>query len=298
MLKVANSRKIYNLQLFEIHLIIDTRSTEQYEASHVYSAVSLPSSVSDHFGISEALSFLCEYEKEYGTPSKLNPVILYGNSQKDAFLNTVASTLQELLTKPSLASSVSLTPDQQRWAGQFIRKTKEIWILDGGFAAMQQRYPFMITPDNIDTPFPLEVQERLFWGSRTFQVTDLHLSRMSITHVILDTQTFDRSEFSIPITIFQASVAKEEETVLRMAADFIEETLEQPESILLVNLYGRSTSAAILIAYMILKQQFTFVQAYETIIGFHAHLDQSQMCIRTLKNLANSRNITEGPQNN
>lgn len=289
-IKVIPCNEVYNLQLFEIHLIIDTRTKELFEKEHIETAVSFPPQT--EFSTQQVIEFLQDYEINYGTPSILNPVIIYGYSHTDPFLLHVVHTLRKLLNT-SINQETQISFRLKQWAEQFLRKTKEIWILENGFCAMKTKFPFVIYPNALDIPFPLLVSEKLFWGSRNFKLQDKYLKMMNISHVILDSETFDNSRFSMTITLFEANVSKTSniEQMFRMASDFIEESLLENNSTVLVNLYGRSTSAAILIAWMILKKGLAYWDALQKILSLHSRLDEHQMFLDVLQRLDAPRSI-------
>lgn len=283
--KVVHCNQVYNLQLFEIHLIIDTRSKSLFDKEHIETAVSFEPQAD--FSTQQVIEFLYDYEKNYGTPSILNPVIIYGYSHTDPFLLNVTNTLVQFLKFSSLNDQIKITKQLKQWAEQFLKQTKEIWILENGFDSMKSHFPYCIFPNALDVPFPLLISDCIYWGSRNFKLCDKNLKMMNVSHLILDSNTFDYHRFSIPITLFEANVSNLSniETMFRMAADFIDEALLEGNPTILVNLYGRSTSAAIIIAWMILKKGISFINAIHKITSLYSRLDEKQMFLDVLKQL-------------
>ena len=67
-LRHINLESLFNLPLYEHHLVIDTRSADDYDKGHVVSAVSYPSPVcecSDLEREKTLIKFIKSYVKEY-----------------------------------------------------------------------------------------------------------------------------------------------------------------------------------------------------------------------------------------
>lgn len=63
-----NIENLFNLPLYEHHLVIDTRSTEEYASGHIVSAVSYPSpkcKCSNKEREKTLIKFIKSYVKEY-----------------------------------------------------------------------------------------------------------------------------------------------------------------------------------------------------------------------------------------
>lgn len=66
-------------------------------------------------------------------------------------------------------------------------RAKEIWILDDGYEAFKQEYPFLCGHVDWNALFPLphQVNHNLFLGTRVFPLKKDCLKKLGITHVIL-----------------------------------------------------------------------------------------------------------------
>lgn len=77
----------FNLPLFEHHLVIDTRSTAEYEAGHIATAVSLPApsaeDFSDEFNEALLVKFVCSLVEDGLQPENISPIVLYGDACPD-----------------------------------------------------------------------------------------------------------------------------------------------------------------------------------------------------------------------
>ena len=95
---------IFNLPLFEHHLVIDTRSTEAFAAGHIATAVSLPGPAADQFSdeANEVLlvSFVVELLEDGLQPENISPVVVYGDgvdgSNAQCFMRWLAERLVKL----------------------------------------------------------------------------------------------------------------------------------------------------------------------------------------------------------
>ena len=64
----VNTERLFNLPLYEHHLVIDTRSADEYAGGHIVSAVSYPSPASRCSDLEREqtlIRFIKSYVKEY-----------------------------------------------------------------------------------------------------------------------------------------------------------------------------------------------------------------------------------------
>ena len=66
--KVVGTREVFNLPLYEHHLVIDTRAISDYQDGHIATAVSFPGPSLDTSEVDKEkklIKFIKEYVKEY-----------------------------------------------------------------------------------------------------------------------------------------------------------------------------------------------------------------------------------------
>ena len=82
--KVVSPVKVFNLPLYEHHLVIDTRSEERYLRGHIVSAIHYPSwspTLSDEEQDASLLKFIRQVIDECLRPENPDPVVIYGNGE-------------------------------------------------------------------------------------------------------------------------------------------------------------------------------------------------------------------------
>ncbi len=82
------------------------------------------------------------------------------------------------------------------------RNAKEVWILQGGYSAFKNAYPYLCGLQNISemTPLPHQIEDFLFLGSRAFTISAESLQQLGIlivfrTYLLLSTFTNYSCEF-------------------------------------------------------------------------------------------------------
>ena len=88
-LRVArvNADDVFNLPLYEYHLVIDTRTVVEYERGHIATAASLPAperSSSDSEKERALVLFLAQLVEDGLQPEMVSPVLLYGDGSERA----------------------------------------------------------------------------------------------------------------------------------------------------------------------------------------------------------------------
>lgn len=186
-IKIVSPLKVFNLPLFETYLVMDCRDEVSYRASHVHSSFNYPPLPINSTGTVEEINhhiqrFVDEMSLSY-INERWDPIVLYASTTNEAsmrhmfqfaemlstFIHTKDSSITTI-TEP--ANSVKRNwplevPDMHShnsFISNIVKKTHQIWIVDGGFEVLRHYYPVLCTPtvDNggsllIPLPFQLSI---------------------------------------------------------------------------------------------------------------------------------------------
>ncbi|KAL5502565.1 hypothetical protein EMCRGX_G009361 [Ephydatia muelleri] len=260
---------VFNLPLYEHHLVIDIRQNEEYLRGHIVSAVSYPSpsrECTEKERETTLFDFVRSYVEQYARPENPNPVVIYGDDRLETqshaeWLSTKLCTLKND-RKRIVAYDRSRSDEEHGYDGfEFFCETladatNEIWVLDGGYEGFQSQYGFLC--GNVEFtdlhPLPHQINRYLFLGSRVVPLNASCLSQLGITHVIVsDRQEIEWEEFG-GIQVLRCAVRDVDSE--RMApcwtscVEFIEGARRSGGRVM-VMLHGRSRSASVVMAYLV-----------------------------------------------
>lgn len=232
-LRQVSPEQLFNLPLYEHHLVIDIRSAERFAAGRIATAVSFPSPAL-HCPEEERerglAAFARAYARDYLRPENPNPVVIYGDDSAEDVLHAewLAGRLQRLRAERKTVARldkeegregggrsgvvVEETDGQLDFLEYFCLtiadKAQELWILEGGYDAFYTEYPFLCGHVEFGDMFPLphQISRQLFLGTRVFPLTKDALSKLKITHVIVsDFQDVDWEQLE-GVTVLRCAV--------------------------------------------------------------------------------------------
>ena len=300
-LKTVPPVKIFNLPIYEHHLVIDIRQKEHYDGGRIVSAVSFPSlplSTEEKEREAHLARFIVDLVKECSVPDNPSPVVVYGPSDDCslAHVEWLANRLSKLksasLTVAVLRDSCT-EGDSHDFEGDFdpleyfcrtiVQKTSEIWWIDGGYTAFQMSYPFLCGDISFASmpPIPHEITPNVYMGSRAMSYSKQELDTLGMTHLVavkghpkVDWQSLN----NVPILICDVEDTSSQQMYECWAAvtQFITDAMaENQSSKVLVYIHGRSKSAGVIMAYLIRALGFSLSQAWEHMLSITRKVDRS-----------------------
>ena len=213
-LRKVNLRKVtpedlFNLPLYEHHLVIDTRPQEEYTRGHIATAVSYPSlglNCSEEEREKSLILFIKKYIKEYFRPENPSPIVVYGSEQPDCQLHAewLARRLDMLqkdrkmvakFDSQSAEETYTDTDDKpfnhfEHFCLTIADRAHEIWILDGGYEAFCSEYEFLCGDIDFGSMFPLpyQITKNIFLGTHVMLLTK------SCLKIVSEHQSIDWTE--------------------------------------------------------------------------------------------------------
>lgn len=287
-LRWVKPQDIFNLPLYESYLVIDTRSADDFARGSIATAVSYPSpgdpSVAEEERERRLYVFAKGYASEFCRPENANPVVIYGDAgtMHAQWLATKLSYLQvqrksiTVYQKQGVEEKESFDPLEQ-FCHTVADKVKEIWLLEGGYQAFEEEYPFLC--GNIATeemfPVPHQIDTGLFMGSRVVPLTQDCLRKMRITHMIVSChQELDFKQLE-GIEVLCCDVHDKDTVEMApcwtASCQFIKEARQHDGNVLVI-LHGRSRSASVILAYLIRHNKLNFAAAWQTLSNKCWHL--------------------------
>ncbi len=301
-IKVVATVSVFNLPLYEHHLVIDTRSFEEYQTGHIATAVSFPSprsSCSESEKEAKLIQFAKDYATEYCRPENPNPVVIYGGKEKAESLSHaewLAEKLKSLQQQrnivaiPDSYSTQDSDPDPYNPLETFYQtvadRVKEIWILEGGYESFHNNYPFLCGQVAIEDmyPTPHQITCQLFLGSRVIPMTRNVLKQINISHVIVseyqELDWFELNEFNTLRCEVKDSNQENMIPFWEMCCNFIDGAVTSGGRVLVI-LHGRSRSASIILAYLIKKLGLEFDSAWDNLCKNCWHLIDRSLVYET-----------------
>eukprot|EP00118_Oscarella_pearsei_P023180 m.273994 g.273994 ORF g.273994 m.273994 type:complete len:272 (+) comp40581_c0_seq22:789-1604(+) len=218
---------VFNSYLWD-YLVVDLRSVEEYDKSHLDRAESWSGETEKH----EQQDVVIFYDKD-GTVCK----------------------------KPS-----DLDKKQFERFGE-MPLTRCVWLLEGGYDRFHEEYMFMCSdcPD-CDTRlcYPQRITEHIFLGSRTCADEEEIFKNLKLTHVLnctAECRDHFEDSASVPVTYYRISVEDSLSENLsphfEVAVSFLENVRQSSGRVLVHCSRGVSRSAAFVIAYLIKNNQWT-----------------------------------------
>ena len=279
---------IFNLPLYESYLVIDTRSADAFSRASIATAVSYPApgdpEVTEEERKRRLYVFAKGYASEFYRPENANPVVIYGDAGTvhAHWLATKLSYLQvqrkslTVYQRQGVEEKESFDP-LEHFCHTVADRVKEIWLLEGGYQAFQEEYPFLC--GNIATedmfPVPHQIDTGLFMGSRVVPLTQDCLLKMRITHMIVSCHQELELKQLEGIELLSCDIhdsnTEEMSPCWTASCQFIKEARQKGGRVLVI-LHGRSRSASIILAYLINEFKMDFPAAWETLTKRCWHL--------------------------
>ena len=290
---------LFNLPLYEHHLVIDIRQPVAYALGHIATAVSYPSP-SLECSLDERekglVKFVRGYVKEYLRPENPSPVVVYGdvsNRESQFHAEWLARKLEKLQKDRRVVARVDAadSPDAdvdsyddeqpfnhfEHFCLMIADRAREIWILEGGYDAFRAEYDFLC--GNIEFsdmyPLPHEIDKSLLLGTRVFPITRDSLSKLRITHVIVsqhqDLQWQELEGIQVLACSVRDSNSQDMIPCWTACTKFIAEATATGGRTLVI-LFGRSRSTSVVIAYLIRTLRIKFEDAWSLVCNKCWHL--------------------------
>ena len=313
---------VFNLPLYEHHLVIDVRSPVQYEQGRLVSAVSLPAlplASSEHEREAQLLSFVSKLVRECSSPDNPSPVVVYGNpgEESDAHVVWLADRLGKLKRTALAVSAVGEPPgagkekeerdsessyDPMAYFCQTIAsRTAELWYVDGGYEAFRVKYPYLCGAiEFVDmTPIPHEITPNLYLGSRAMEYNKAALGKLGMTHFVGAAGYSKQVDWEDMVGITTLSCAVEDRDDQRMdgcweaVTEFISRAVEESptETKVVVFLCGRSRSASAIMAYLTRGLGYSLEHAWAHMHRVCRKIDKSLVYWDQLKAWSNNRRL-------
>lgn len=238
-LRRVSPERLFNLPLYEHHLVIDLRSAERFAEGRIATAVSFPSPVLDCREAERErglVAFVRGYARDYLTPENPSPVVVYGDddsAESAVHAEWLAGRLQRLRAERKTVARLDKEEGEAGGGGgggggggvvveeadckldffeyfclTIADRARELWMLEGGYDAFCAEYPFLCGHVEFDDMFPLphQISRQLLLGTRVFPLTKETLAKLKITHVIVsDFQDVDWEQLE-GITVLRCAV--------------------------------------------------------------------------------------------
>lgn len=313
---------VFNLPLYEHHLVIDVRSAAQYEQGRLVSAVSLPAlslPSSDEEREVQLVSFVSKLVRECSTPDNPSPVVVYGEpgEETDAHVQWLADRLGRLKKTALAVAEVEETPGTaqagEEWEGEssydpmayfcqtIASRTAELWHIEGGYEAFKAKYSYLCgTMEFVDmSPIPHEITPNLYLGSRAMVYNKTELQKLGMTHFVGAASCSKQVHWEDMVGITTLSCEVKDTDNQRMegcweaVTEFISRAVaERPaEAKVLVFLCGRSRSASAIIAYLTRGLGYSLEHAWDHVHRVCRKVDRSLVYWDQLKAWSSNRRL-------
>lgn len=252
---------VFNLPLFESYFVIDTRSAELYETGRITTSMSFPWD-----GDRDLAAFLMRVDAEYGMPERRSPIVVVGDELSAAFTAETAARLFAA-TRQALTGHEGIN--------RFLSRAKAVWVVRGGVAAFQQRFPSLcglVAAGNME-PTPHWVAPNLFLGSRAVPHTAASLMRFGVTHMIVSSEC---KEIIPGVSYLRCAVKDEDDQDMAACWEDCLQFILAAHSVggvVLVSLHGRSRSASVVMAWLVRVCNLTTEAAARILKEVCPHID-------------------------
>jgi len=230
-------------------------------------------------------------------PENYSPVILYSDDSEpnEDFLNFadwLKNTLQDLKQR-KLALPI-LGPEEHHrgiveedydpysdYVDQLAKQCNQIWVLDGGYTNFNVQYPFLC--GNVKfadmEPTPHLVLPGIFLGTRGFKIYPNVVNNLGITHLIVAKGLDFSSVKHLCVLECNVEDSNEQDMTSCFAAciGFISSALRSPGTKILVQVYGRSRSASIIMAYLMTQKNMNLLEAFDYVHSKCNTIDKTQV---------------------
>jgi hypothetical protein len=279
--EVVPASRVSNLPLYEVFFVIDCRETIKYESGHIASALNFPPPLPFESKESCLAKFTACASANFCN-DRWDPIVIYGDTSPHVVAHMA------WVTEKLLAFIVSPVPQSVNdWFLRCMsRSARNIWVIGSGYEGFIGLYPPLMVcgPEPAaDKMTPLPYQVSLegggpFIGSRAIEWTQPLIEAMGIQAVVLDkpaTKVFDSERLTSPLEYFLCSIGNSEdseeetltvwsrnrlETLFERTTEFIHGCLQKTHRVL-IQLEGRSVSAAIAVAWYMRYKHLTFDDA-------------------------------------
>ena len=308
--RVVSPVKVFNLPLYEHHLVIDTRSEEEYFQGHIVSAIHYPSwspTLSNEEQDASLLKFIHKVIDECLRPENPDPVVVYGTGdaacEQAKWLAKRLETLKKdrlsvAKVKPTAGKQSKIPDPVEYFCLTIADKTREVWLLEGGYDAFCKRYDYLCGNFTFAemSPLPHHMTDHVYLGSRAVPLEAGYLNNLHITHLILSQhQSIDWAQLT-GISVLKCQVKdmdyQDMTDCWNAAICFIDNaSKENPDARILVNLVGRSRSASVVLAYLTKMCHMSLEQAWEHVHDVCKKIDQRLVYYDQLQAWLNSTQI-------
>lgn len=297
--KIVSPSQVFNLSLYSYFCVVDARQEAAYIEGHVCSSSNHPPppvSATQEEREESLFRYLMKLHKNCMAPEHFTPVVLLcdpGDPASVACVSWLSHRYAEMRTKGLSISKLnpgaigeSTAPETNGFQSFISRLTKpenEVWVLDGGFQNFAEQYPGMIStgawlsdkPSLEDIgPTPRQITANIWLGARNFPDNTEALRRWGITHILCEAEDQlnpkvlmgleQKRKIDTGIVYLRCNVkdnVKEDHIpCFRVAADFFDDVITKQGRVL-VYLHGRSRSASIICAWLIIKRGLTAKEA-------------------------------------
>eukprot|EP01079_Euglenida_sp_SAG-EU17-18_P000294 gene294-2395_t len=176
MIKQVESYQLYNLGLFEPHLILDVRPQQDYMKGHVATAVNTPpprQTATDSDRQSSLVAFLASVVNDCGMDfGHVSPVVLYGDGSaaSTTHVRWMAERLASLKTQMVCFGQVPAghSGGVAELADRIAKYTEECWLLQDTYDEFSAIFPYLcgLPPGEEVPPLPTQIVPGIFLGCR------------------------------------------------------------------------------------------------------------------------------------
>jgi len=311
---------VYNLPLFETFIVMDARPVAAYNAEHIVTALSFPVPSVD---TSEAVKLLALVQflttVTTNLPERYDPVILYDQGDNSTEFQEYTSWLVTIINKmkgdnlaltlsstgtPILQHKSSRSEDEkynpvQSFFDTLVQKVKRIWVIEGGYDAFKVEFPFLCGNLKIDNmkPLPHQIEKNLFLGSRAFTISPESLQQLYINYVIVNKSPNNDKKLAINNVYFLECDVEDESAenmsdCWRTAIAFIRSAHAAGGKVL-VQLWGRSRSASVILAWLTVSKGWTLEAAEQFLQSKCSSVDRSLLFTNQLRQFIQSTKTIE-----
>eukprot|EP01064_Diplonema_japonicum_P004130 TRINITY_DN1270_c6_g4_i1.p1 TRINITY_DN1270_c6_g4~~TRINITY_DN1270_c6_g4_i1.p1 ORF type:complete len:323 (+),score=57.09 TRINITY_DN1270_c6_g4_i1:60-971(+) len=251
----------FNMPLFELYLVIDTRTEAEVAAAggkRLASARSIPPPPEGVTLETKMWEFFTELESEDMWPIQWKWVLVYGNDSENTYTWKVA----EFLKKALLVG----WGDPNNTRRNLFRMVQAVRVMSGGYPAFLSSYPMLCGEEVEDMrASPAEIVPGLFLSSRCMEFNSDTVRYWGLTHIIVDgSQDVPTLPglVTLPVEIPDDNLVDFTRSFPAVYS-FITEALANPSNRVLVLFWGRSRSAILVISWLIKRFSFTALQAFD-----------------------------------
>jgi hypothetical protein len=280
--------RVFNLPIFEGYLILDIRPLSLFQQGHIVTSIHLSLTEVEQRALARTFaSLIAAVEDLNGLFENLRQIVVLDAEHAPAGeAMRVAELLWALARSPAFANEVF---GQNCTFGSRLLALKSVWVLRTGFEGFCRVFPRFCGPSIVSgelplwmytqapggvpdscleselCPMPHFVLAGLFFGSAVIPHTSDSLGRFGVTHCIVSRQNhlFNLdSKVRLPHVHYleldvdaegDASAGRKLQPVWDAACTFIAEAL-QCSGVVLVNVLSRSTSAGLILRFLMRSQ--------------------------------------------